>query len=71
VDSCIGTQFIARNIYAMVSPRGNEWGNDYWLEYSLEGKHTLMRSVRDSEGIEFLIGSMAIKGEYLTPDGRA
>jgi hypothetical protein len=29
-----------------------------------------MRSVTDFEGIEFLIGSMVIKGEYLTRDER-
>jgi hypothetical protein len=70
VDSCVGTPFFAGNIYTVVSPRGNEWGTDYWLAHCLEGKKTLMRSVTDSEGIEFMIGSMVIKGEYLTQDER-
>jgi hypothetical protein len=51
----------------VVSPTGNEWGTDYWMKHCLEGKHTLMRSVT-YEGIEFPIGSMVIKGEYLTQD---
>jgi hypothetical protein len=29
-----------------------------------------MQSVTDSQGIEFLIGSMVIKGEYITHDER-
>jgi hypothetical protein len=29
-----------------------------------------VRSLIDPEGIEFLIGSMIIKGKYLTHDGR-
>jgi hypothetical protein len=70
VDSHVGTPFFAGHIYAVVSPRDNEWGTDYWLAHCLEGKKTLMRSVTDSEGIEFLIGSMVIKGEYLTQDER-
>jgi hypothetical protein len=70
VDSHFGTPFFAGNIYTVVSPRYNEWGTDYWLEQCLEGKKTLMRSVTDSQGIEFLIGSMVIKGEYLTHDER-
>jgi hypothetical protein len=70
VDSHFGTPFFAGHIYAVVSPRDNEWGTDYWLARCLEGKKTLMRSVTDSEGIEFPIGSMVIKGEYLTQDER-
>jgi hypothetical protein len=70
VDSCVGTPFFAGNIYTVVSPRGNEWQTDYWLESCLEGKQTLMQSMRYSKGIEFMIGLMVIKGEYLTQDGR-
>jgi hypothetical protein len=70
VDSHVGTPFFVGNIYTVVSPRGNEWGTDYWLGHCLEGKKTLMRSITDSKGIEFLIGSMVIKGEYLTQDER-
>ena len=70
MDSRVGTPFFVKNIYAVVSPRGNEWGIYYWLAHCLEGKKTLMKSVIDSEGIEFQIGSMVIKGEYLTQDER-
>ena len=50
----------------MISLRGNEWHIDYWLERCLDGKQTLIVSLSDSEGNDFLIGSMVIKGEYLT-----
>jgi hypothetical protein len=66
VDSRVGTSFFAGHIYEVVSPRGNEWGIDYWLAHFLEGEKTLMRSVTYFEGIEFSIGLMVIKGEYLT-----
>ena len=49
----------------MVSLRGNEWHNDYWLTCCLDGKQTLIVSLSDSEGNDFPIGSMVIKGEYL------
>ena len=32
----------------------------------LEGKQTILEPVKDDENIEFLTGSMVIKGEYLT-----
>ena len=54
----------------MVSPKGNEWGTDYWLAHCLEGKKTLNVSLINSEGIDFSIGSMVIKEEYLTLDER-
>ena len=40
----------------------------YWLERCLDGKQTLLEPVIDDEYNEFLIGSMVIKGEYLTLD---
>jgi hypothetical protein len=70
VDSHVGTQFFGGNIYVVVSPRYNEWSIDYWLARFLEGKKTVMRSLTESEGIEFMIGSMVIKGQYLTQDER-
>jgi hypothetical protein len=71
VDSHVGTPFFGGNIYVVVSPIYNEWGTDYWLARFLEGNNTLMRSLTDSKGIEFLIGSMVIKGQYLTQYERA
>jgi hypothetical protein len=66
VDSHFGTHFFVAHIYIVVSPRANEWGTNYWLACFLEGNNTLMRLVTDSKGIEFLIGSMVTKGEYMT-----
>jgi hypothetical protein len=68
VESLFGTPFFAGHIYTMVSPRDNQWGTDYWLERCLERNQTLMQLVTNCEGIEFPIGSMVIKGEYLTQD---
>ena len=71
MDSHVVTSFfLARHIYAVVAPKGNEWGTNYWLARSLEGNQTLIVSLTDSEGIHFLIGSMVIKGEYMTLDER-
>ena len=70
MDSHVGTPFFTGHIYTALSPRGNEWGIENWLARFLEGKKTLMLSVIDSEGIEFLIGLMVFKGAYLTYDGR-
>ena len=53
-------------IYAMVSPKTNEWGSDYWLARFLEGKQTILEPVTDDENIEFPTSLMVIKGEYLT-----
>ena len=50
----------------MVALRGNEWHIDYWLTRCLEWKQTLIASLSNSEGNDFSIGSMVIKGEYLT-----
>ena len=50
----------------MVSQRDNEWHTDYWLARCLDGKQTLIISLSDSERKYFPIGSMVIKGEYLT-----
>ena len=47
-------------------PEKNEWGSEYWLERSLEGKQTILEPITYDENIEFPIGSMVIKGEYLT-----
>ena len=54
----------------MVSPRGNEWGTNSQMTHCLEGKKSPMRLVTNSQGIEFMIGSMVIKVEYLTQDER-
>ena len=58
----LALHFLQGTYYAMVFPRGNEWGTDYWLAHFLDGKKTLMQSIIDSEGIEFLIGLIVIKG---------
>ena len=50
----------------MVAPKNNAWGSDYWLERCLDGKQTLLEPVIDDEDNEFPVGSMVIKGEYLT-----
>ena len=50
----------------MVSPKNNAWGSDYWLARCLDGKETLLEPVIDDANNAFLIGSMVIKGEYLT-----
>ena len=50
----------------MVSTKNNEWGYDYWLECFLEGKQTILEPVTDDENIEFPIGLILIKGEYMT-----
>ena len=59
------------HIYAVVALKDNEWGTDYWLARCIEGKQTIITSLTDSEGIKFPIGSMVVKGEYLTPDGKS
>ena len=50
----------------MVAPKNNAWGSDYWLAHYLDGKQTLLEPVIDDEDNEFPVGSMVIKGEYLT-----
>ena len=50
----------------MVPLRRNEWRTHYWMAHCLDGKQTLIVSLSDSEGNDFPIGSMVIKGEYLT-----
>ena len=66
VDSCLGTLFYAGNIYVVVSLRANGWVIQYWLTCCLDGKQTLIVSLRDSKGNGFPSGSMVIRGEYLT-----
>ena len=53
-------------IYALVAPKNNELGSDYWLAHCLEGKQTILECVTDDENIEFPTGLMVIKGDYLT-----
>ena len=60
-----------RHIYAVVSPKDNEWGMDYLLARCNRGKKILNRSLIDDEGIEFTIGSMVVEDEYLTLDGKS
>ena len=55
----------------MVSPRDNAWHTNYWLTHCLDGKQTLIVSLSNSEGNDFPIGSMVIKGEYLTQVSQA
>lgn len=55
-----------RHIYALVSPKINVRGSDYWLEHFLDGKQILLELVIDYENNEFPMGSMVIKGECLT-----
>ena len=50
----------------MVAPKNNAWGPDYWLAHCLDEKQTLLEPVIDDEDNEFPVGSMVIKGEYLT-----
>ena len=52
-------------------PEDNEWGTDYWLARCIEGNQTLITSLTNDEGIEFTIGSIVVKGEYLTLDGKS
>ena len=54
------------HIYVVVFPRNNAWGLDYWLACCLDGKKNLLEPVIDDENNEFPIGSMVVKGEYLT-----
>ena len=55
-------------IYAVVSPKNNEWGSDYWLDRFLEEKQPILELVTNDENIEFPTGSMVIKWEYLSLD---
>jgi hypothetical protein len=50
----------------VVAPKSNAWGSDYWLACCLDGKQTLLELGVDDEDNEFSVGSMVIKGEYLT-----
>jgi len=59
------------HIYAVVAPKDNEWGTDYWLARCIRGKQILNESLIDDEGNEFPIGSMVVEGEYLTLDGKS
>ena len=55
----------------MVSSKDSEWGGDYWLARCIEGKQTLIMSMTDDENNHFHIGSMVVKGEYLTHDNNS
>ena len=70
IHSTIKCIFVG-HIYAVVAPKDNEWGTNYWLTRCIEGKQTLITSLTDDEGIEFPIGLMVFKGEYLTLDGKS
>ena len=59
------------NIYAVVATKDSEWGGDYLLECCIEGKQTLIMSMTHDENKHFPIGSMDVKGEYLTQDNHA
>ena len=60
-----------RHIYAVVAPKDNEWGTNYWFERCIRGKQILNGSLIDDEGNEFPIGSMVVEGEYITLDGKS
>jgi hypothetical protein len=70
VESHWTLHFLQGTHMQVVAPKYNEWGTNYWLAHFLEGKQTLIVSLMDSKGNQFLIGSMVIKGEYLTQDER-
>ena len=55
----------------MVAPKDSGWGGDYWLARCIEGKKTLNISITDDENNHFPVGSMVVKGEYLTHDNHA
>ena len=50
----------------MFASNDSEWGGDYRLERCIEGKKTLIMSMANDENNHFPIGSMVVKGEYLT-----
>ena len=56
----------AGNIYAVVTLKDSKWGCDYWLARCIYGNKTLIMSMTDDENNHFPIGSMVVKGEYLT-----
>jgi hypothetical protein len=60
------TLHFARHTYVVVSLKDNEWGTSFWLEQCIEGKKTLNTPLIYDECIEYLIGLMVDKGEYLT-----
>jgi len=64
-DSHVGTPFFARHTYIVVSPKCNEWGNNFWRECCIKGKKTINVTLMDVEDINFIIGLMIFKGEYL------
>ena len=55
----------------MVSSKYSEWGGDYRLAHCIEGNQTLIMSMTDDENNHFQIGSMVVKGEYLTHENNA
>jgi hypothetical protein len=56
------------HLYTVYSLKNNSWRFDYWLAHCLDWKKTLFELAIDDEDNDFLMGSMVIKGEYLTPD---
>ena len=58
--------YYAGHIYAVVAGKDSEWAGDYWLAHCIEGKQTLNMSMNDDENNHFPIGSMVVKGAYLT-----
>ena len=59
------------HIYAVVFPKDNEWGMDYWLAQCIRGNQILNKSLIDDEGNEFHIGLVVVEGEYLTLDRKS
>ena len=55
----------------MVASKYSEWVGDYYLARCIEGKKTLIVSMTDDDNNHFPIGSMVVKGEYLTQDNNA
>ena len=46
----------------------NEQGGDYWLAWYLDEKQTFNISITNDEKNHILVGSMVVKGEYLTEE---
>ena len=55
----------------MVASKDSEWGGDYCLAHCIQGKQTLIISMTNDERNHFPIGSMVVKGEYLTHENNA
>ena len=66
-----GTFSYKAHFRPQISCNDSEWAGDYWLARCIEGKQTLIMSMIDDENNHFPIGSMVVKGEYLTHDNNA